>query len=87
MGDEQPETSQEPVRADVVATLIENHRAFLNRSVPSMPRHSFGPSLRRATYRCPQIQTMMGHESIDTTMRYVIVIEQQLDDAMDVNTH
>ena len=53
------------------------------RITPHMLRHSFGTWLASLQVTPVYIQQMMGHEDIETTMRYVRAIPEHLRDAVD----
>ena len=78
-------TSKNPLSYDEVAFIV---RQALRRWVPEslchchILRHSFATSCMNAGVSIENIATLMGHESVNTTMRYLTISAQRIREQM-----
>ncbi len=67
------------VKANVTIPVSETGESMPWHSL----RHTFGTEMAARGVPLPVLQALMGHEDIATTMRYVTVGREQMDDAID----
>jgi len=70
----------QPMTSAGLRSLFRHHRlgGHTPRANPHRLRHTFGADMVRAGISLPALQHLMGHASIQTTMRYVLLAPQDV---------